>query len=139
MRFSSFILPIGLSAAAVVPRQTENTCKDPVKRVEWRTLGAEVQKQYIDAVLCLKTKPSTLGLSTSRYDDFPYVHTHLDKSSMRLSPPPSNLHCAVLQLHRLTRTTPTVHFVAMFLPWHRLFVQIYEDSLRDCDYTGPMP
>ena len=80
MRFF-LILSAGFCAAAIVPRQVDNTCTNPVKRVEWRKLGAEKQKQYIDAVLCLKTKPSSMGLNTTRYDDFPYVHTKLDKTS----------------------------------------------------------
>ncbi|KAK7931176.1 hypothetical protein PG985_001888 [Apiospora marii] len=114
MHISSLALSAGLAAAATIPRQAagdDSGCADPAKRVEWRTLGADVQKQYVDAVLCLKTKPSGMGLNTTRYDDFPYVHTKLDQ---------------------------TIHTVAMFLPWHRLFVQVYEDSLRDCGYTGPM-
>ncbi|KAK8044124.1 Di-copper centre-containing protein [Apiospora rasikravindrae] len=114
MQFSSFLLSAGLCAAATIPREAaagENACANPAKRVEWRTMDAAVQKQYIDAVKCLKTKPSGMGLNTTRYDDFPYVHTHLDT---------------------------TIHTVAMFLPWHRLFVQVYEDSLRDCGYKGPM-
>ncbi|KAK8118267.1 uncharacterized protein PG998_006548 [Apiospora kogelbergensis] len=111
MRFSSLVLSASLGAAATIPRQAGDACANPAKRVEWRTMTPEVQKQYVDAVLCLKTKPSGMGLNTSRYDDFPYVHTKLDK---------------------------TIHTVAMFLPWHRLFVQVYEDSLRDCGYTGPM-
>jgi tyrosinase len=80
MRFASLIVTAELCAAALIPRQN-TTCVNPVKRVEWRELDPALQTQYIDAVLCLKTKPSGLGLSTTRYDDFPYVHTHLDKSS----------------------------------------------------------
>ncbi|KAK7991413.1 Tyrosinase [Apiospora saccharicola] len=95
MRFSSLALSAGLAAAATIP---DTGCANPPKRVEWRTLGAEGQKQYVDAVLCLKTKPSGMGLNTTRYDDFPHVHTKLDK---------------------------TIHAA-------------YEDSLRDCGYTGPM-
>ncbi|KAK6850538.1 monooxygenase [Apiospora arundinis] len=111
MRFSSLVLSASLGAAATIIRQADNGCTNPTKRVEWRTMTPEVQKQYVNAVLCLKTKPSGMGLNTSRYDDFPYVHTNLDK---------------------------TIHSVAMFLPWHRLFVQVYEESLRNCGYTGPM-
>ncbi|KAH6635990.1 hypothetical protein F5144DRAFT_161778 [Chaetomium tenue] len=111
MRFTPFIITAGLSAAASIPRQT-STCENPIKRTEWRELDPALQTQYINAVLCLKTKPSEIGLNTARYDDFPYVHTHLDKS---------------------------IHTVAMFLPWHRMFVQVYEQALVNCGYTGPMP
>jgi hypothetical protein len=105
MRVPSLLLSASLSTAATIRRQTDNTtCTNPVKRVEWRTLGAEVQKQYVDAVLCLKTKPSGIGLDSSRYDDFPYVHTKLDTSSACLLIP-FTLSC--LRLHGLT---PRIQF-----------------------------
>ncbi|KAK8054779.1 hypothetical protein PG993_000006 [Apiospora rasikravindrae] len=72
-------LSSAVSAAALVqPRQA---CTNPEKRVEFRTLDAAAQKQYTDAVMCLATKPSglNLGLNTTLYDDFSYVHTHLNK------------------------------------------------------------
>jgi hypothetical protein len=77
----SFLLSASLCAGVTIPRRAEIACNNPTKRIEWRNLGSEVQKQYVDAVLCLKTKPSGLGLNTTRYDDFPYVHTHLDNTS----------------------------------------------------------
>jgi tyrosinase len=99
------------AAASIIPRQDAKTCTAPEKRLEWRQLDIDNQRQYIEAVKCLKSKPSTLGLATTLYDDFPYVHAHLDQ---------------------------TIHSVAMFLPWHRYFVHLYEESLRECGYKGPM-
>ncbi|KAK8097528.1 hypothetical protein PG984_016667, partial [Apiospora sp. TS-2023a] len=32
-----------------------------------------------------------------------------------------------------------IHFCGMFLPWHRYYVQLYQNQLRECGYTGPMP
>ncbi|KAI8310759.1 hypothetical protein K4K61_013156 [Colletotrichum sp. SAR11_59] len=82
------------------------------QRVEWRSLSDSAKADYIKAVKCLDSLPSKLGLETSRYNDFPYVHAHLNIQ---------------------------IHFVAQFLPWHRYFVHIYETALRDeCSYTGPM-
>ena len=81
MRIPYFILSAGLCAAATLPRRDDSACTTPQQRLEWRALSDDVKKEYIDSVLCLKTKPSQLGLSTSRYDDFPYIHTHLDRSS----------------------------------------------------------
>ncbi|KAI8931396.1 hypothetical protein NX059_011726 [Plenodomus lindquistii] len=113
MHVFSFLFTAGLCAAAVVPRQTDNACTNPSKRVEWRSLSAEAKKDYTDAVLCLTKKPSELGnVGTTRYDDFTYVHTTMDVQ---------------------------IHFVAQFLPWHRLFVQAYVDALRDCNFKGVMP
>ncbi|PVH90604.1 Di-copper centre-containing protein [Periconia macrospinosa] len=113
MHFLSLLSMISLvSAAALIhPRQNSTGCTNPEKRVEFRTLDAVAQKQYTDAVMCLSTKPSTIGLNTTLYDDFTYIHTHLNE---------------------------LIHYVAMFLPWHRYFVQLYHSHLGDCGYTGPM-
>ncbi|KAI0198137.1 Di-copper centre-containing protein [Astrocystis sublimbata] len=104
---------LGSAAALVRPHQARTGCKTPEKRVEFRAMDAATQKEYTDAVMCLATKPSglDLGLNTTLYDDFTYVHTHLNQ---------------------------IIHFCSMFLPWHRYFVQLYHDSLRDCGYNGPM-
>ncbi|KAM5353432.1 hypothetical protein ACJ41O_000082 [Fusarium nematophilum] len=100
----------GLAAAAYVPYPRDSSgCGHPVKRVEWRDLTSADQQSYIDAVLCLKTKPSRIGLETSWYDDFPFVH------------------------HKYNTI---IHGVAAFLPWHRYFTHVYESALQECGYTG---
>lgn len=60
---------------------SEQECADPPARIEWRELDPVDQKGYIDAVLCLKTKPSRIGLDTPLYDDFAYVHFTLAQVS----------------------------------------------------------
>jgi tyrosinase len=81
------------------------------KRHEWRTLSAEDQQEYISAVLCLRTQPSVLAPSKQTlYDDFPWIHS---------------------------RVGYFTHNSAPFLPWHRYFLQVYEQTLREkCNYTG---
>ncbi|KAF5609119.1 Tyrosinase [Fusarium pseudoanthophilum] len=106
MRLLSLTFPALCAAAAV------SKCESPTKRVEWRELDDAARKQYTDAVLCLTTKPSRLGLNTTLYDDFPHVHAHLDKQ---------------------------IHAVASFLPWHRYFVHVYEGALKECGYKEAMP
>ncbi|CAG8953429.1 hypothetical protein HYFRA_00010178 [Hymenoscyphus fraxineus] len=35
---------------------------------------------------------------------------------------------------------PFVHLSGTFLPWHRYYIHIYSEGLRDqCNYTGPIP
>ncbi|RYP78270.1 hypothetical protein DL771_000747 [Monosporascus sp. 5C6A] len=115
MHFVRLLSLSGLASAAALlrPRQASTGCTNPEKRVEFRTLDTAAQKKYTDAVMCLATKPSTLGLNlnTTLYDDFTYVHTRLND---------------------------IIHYVSMFLPWHRYFVQLYQNHLKDCGYTGPM-
>ncbi|UPK92493.1 hypothetical protein LCI18_003428 [Fusarium solani-melongenae] len=99
-----------LVGAASVHTLAENvTCQNPVVRQEWRQLSEATRQNYLDAVKCLKSKPSRLGLKTPLYDDFPYVHARLDNE---------------------------IHFVASFLPWHRYFVHVYEKAIQECGYEG---
>lgn len=77
---------IALAAAAVAlpleedlaPRQT-TSCTTPTVRKNWAAATALEKYTYIQAALCLTTKPSRLNISThtTLYDDFGYVHAHL--------------------------------------------------------------
>ncbi|KAI0014687.1 hypothetical protein F4780DRAFT_767260 [Xylariomycetidae sp. FL0641] len=99
--------------ATPVVQQRQDGCTDPAIRKEWRALTDDNKAEYISAVQCLATKPSKLGLDSTLYDDFPYIHMTLNLD---------------------------IHFVASFLPWHRYFVHLYETALRDdCGYEGVMP
>ncbi|KAK1497048.1 hypothetical protein CTAM01_08060 [Colletotrichum tamarilloi] len=98
--------------AALVSETIALPVQDAPLRIEWRSLSSAAKADYISAVKCLDGLPSKIGLKSSRYNDFPYVHAQLNNE---------------------------IHFVAQFLPWHRYFVHIYETALRDeCRYTGPM-
>ncbi|KAK3995262.1 putative tyrosinase [Cladorrhinum sp. PSN332] len=93
------------------------TCVTPVQRKEFRNLTSTEKFDFLSAVQCLMDSPSILSstypASQSRYDDFLAVHQAV---------------------------TPYVHWVGQFLPWHRGFLQEFEDALRDeCDWTGGLP
>jgi hypothetical protein len=60
------------------------TCLSAPTRREWRDLSLIERGNYIDAVLCLKTRPSRLGMSHSLYDDFPYIHNQYDSDGKSL-------------------------------------------------------
>ena len=60
---------------------------DPPLRREWRALSEEEKMDFIRAVQCLARKPSKLGLNTTRYDDFVYVHVNLYEGSKCLMIP----------------------------------------------------
>jgi tyrosinase len=81
------------------------------------TLSNSNKKKYIDAVLCLQSKPAKSGSITpgarSRYDDF--LATHINQ-------------------------TLTIHGTGNFLSWHRYFVYAFEEALRnECGYKGYIP
>ncbi|KAI5841724.1 hypothetical protein BZA05DRAFT_464252 [Tricharina praecox] len=109
MKFFALLSLSTLTAGLAIKRQTTSTCTDPVVRQEWRSLTEDMRSEYVAAVQCLTTKDSRLNSTMSLYDDFAYVHRELDT---------------------------TIHEVSLFFPWHRYFVQTYEDALRDCGYTG---
>jgi len=98
-------------------------------RREWRSISAKERSCWIDAIKCLAKLPqdqriaATVDpaisliqsklLNSSYFDDFSYVHMDLN---------------------------PMIHNTGFFLPWHRLYVQIFEDNLRSkCGYTGVHP
>ncbi|QGA17998.1 hypothetical protein EYB26_005676 [Talaromyces marneffei] len=87
-------------------------------RREWSTFTAAQKKAYIDAVLCLQSKPSNTPSNLvpgarTRYDDF--VATHINQ-------------------------TPNIHYTGTFLAWHRYFAWEFEQTLiNECGYTGTIP
>ena len=104
--FGAIAMASSVFAAPVVERAT---CTNPSLRKSWNDATTSERSSYIKAVLCLATKPSKLGHNTTLYDDFTYVHA---------------------------TKTPDIHNVGSFLPWHRYFIQLYENELRACNYTG---
>lgn len=85
-------------------------------RREWRTLSRADQQHYISSVRCLLTQPSVYAShakqNSTMYEDFPWTHAHSGHKT---------------------------HNSASFLPWHRYFLHIYEDTLRNaCNFTGEL-
>lgn len=52
-------------------------CPSPSNRREWRSLSRLEKNHYIEAIQCLRTTPSHLGLNQTLYDDFPWVHSRV--------------------------------------------------------------
>ncbi|KAI5776378.1 tyrosinase central domain-containing protein [Geopyxis carbonaria] len=105
------------SAADPVSRKRSNKCSllNVAVRREWSSLSKAERKCYIDAVLCLQSKPakSSYAGARSRYDDF--VGVHIEQ-------------------------TLSIHGTANFLTWHRYFTWTFEQALRnECGYTGHQP
>ncbi|KDQ13283.1 hypothetical protein BOTBODRAFT_66799 [Botryobasidium botryosum FD-172 SS1] len=112
--------------SAAVAHPVNSGCKSLAIRKEWRALGYEGQKAYVDAIKCLSALPHDPSLSptgatplqpldanSSRYDDV--VYTHMD-------------------------ATNSAHFTGRFFAWHRHFLHTVEGILRDkCQYGGHIP
>ncbi|KAG5744610.1 hypothetical protein H9Q70_012690 [Fusarium xylarioides] len=87
-------------------------------RRDWKALSKGERRAYINAVLCLRKKPSKADPAfapgaRTRYDDFVAVHIN---------------------------QTLSIHGTGNFFTWHRYFTWAYEQALRDeCGYTGTQP
>ncbi|KAJ7931271.1 tyrosinase [Mycena leptocephala] len=91
------------------------SCPSLVKRQEWRDLTNKEKLQYIDAVKCLQRLPAQglVKAARTRFDDFQAVHINL---------------------------TDEIHLVGQFLPWHRRFLSVFEETLKsECAFKGGLP
>lgn len=95
----------------------DTACSEETVRLRplWDNLGDEARLEYIRAVKCLYSLPSTTDPSLApgakrRIDDF--VYTHINQTNF-------------------------VHGSGIFLPWHRQFMSNFEDALfNECAFTG---
>ncbi|ORY61246.1 uncharacterized protein BCR38DRAFT_30466 [Pseudomassariella vexata] len=95
--------------------QQATACTNPTQRKAWHKLTNVEKKDYVDATLCLMSKPATMGWegATTRWDELTYVHKV---------------------------NTNIVHNVGGLLPWHRYYVYLHEQMLKtECGYKGAQP
>ena len=85
-----------------------------VEHKEWRQLTPTEQSSYLDAIQCLRTKPSSV--STDK------VKTVWEE---------------IVQMHDVGLVTN--HRSPSFLPWHRVYLAIFDNHMRLCGYNGSMP
>ncbi|XXG94400.1 hypothetical protein Hte_000655 [Hypoxylon texense] len=96
----------------IEPSNSSGLCRKPAVRREWRELGSLGRLEYLRAVKCLSSIPSTVCNGTL-HDEFAYIHRMIGDYS---------------------------HEAAPFLPWHRYFIHIYEQTLKKrCQYEGTLP
>ncbi|KAI1183670.1 Di-copper centre-containing protein [Nemania serpens] len=94
------------------------TCNpsSPSIRSEWSSYSAADRTAFVDAIKCLQNKPSggsQFSGAQSRYEDLISVHRGM---------------------------TANIHQTASFLVWHRYFVWVFEQMLRnECGFTRAMP
>lgn len=115
--------------SALFLTSVSGNCNKPKVRKEWRSLCADERAAWLKAVNCIARSPHNPKIApvvdplislippvtsnSSYYDDFVYIHMDLN----------------VL-----------IHNTGFFLPWHRLYVQTFEDTLRSkCGYNGVHP
>ncbi|KAK1232749.1 hypothetical protein PQX77_004107 [Marasmius sp. AFHP31] len=104
---------------SVAYAQLSDTCSNPTVRREWRQLSDAEKQSFHQANLCLR------GLPKQHYPDQDEVVNRLDDLTWT---------------HFIAGNERQIHYVAHFLPWHRLFVDEHEKMLRsECGYQGTYP
>jgi hypothetical protein len=113
----------------VVYGKSDEVCGEPTVRREWRTLSSLERLEYLRAVKCLSQIPSSVCNGTL-HDEFAYIHRKIgDYCTQRH-----------LLLPDATFLTFKAHEAAPFLPWHRYFIHIYVESLKQrCQYERSFP
>ncbi|RAK81388.1 tyrosinase family protein [Aspergillus fijiensis CBS 313.89] len=113
--FSSLLL-----AATVVLAAPQSRCHPETAQIrqEWQELKPQERTDYIDALWCMRSRPSRLPRdrfpgARDRIDDF--VITHINN-------------------------TLVIHNNGLLLPWHRHFTWLWEQAIREeCGYAGAQP
>lgn len=87
-------------------------------RVSFASMPPEERKAYTDAINCIHSQPSNLDqaqfpAAVNRYQDYAVIHVE---------------------------RTGQVHLSGFFLTWHRYYLQLFENDLRQtCGYKGRFP
>jgi tyrosinase len=101
------------------PEKYQQCTPETIKtRVSFDTMAPWERQAYTDAVLCLMEQPSQLDpvqypAAINRYLDYAVIHVN---------------------------RTSQVHISGYFTTWHRYFLHLYEEDLRNtCGYWGSFP
>ncbi|KAL2915643.1 hypothetical protein HK105_204828 [Polyrhizophydium stewartii] len=98
-------LAASLVLAVLAVSQVAAQCANPAVRREFRELSEADRQAYVSAVRALKARPKGPDNDLSQWNLDQFARLHWDRS-------------------------PLAHGVPAFLPWHRYFVQNYENALR---------
>ncbi|KPI43615.1 uncharacterized protein AB675_6947 [Cyphellophora attinorum] len=113
---------LSLTSAAPAKRQWGDwqPCNNETIRIrkDFNNLCPEERKAFTDAINCIRSQPSNLDqakypAAINRYFDWATVHVN---------------------------RTNVAHLSGYFLTWHRMFIHLFEEDLRNiCGFEGTMP
>lgn len=130
MKFSFAAL---ILAASVVPATLAAKCTNPEIRKEWRRFSKSEQAAWIKAVNCLNKKPRSGKLN-------PPIDLSQSAYYNQIVPPSNDSSYWDELTYTHMNLNPVIHNTGLFLPWHRWYVQAFQDALRSqCGYKGVAP
>ncbi|KAF3805959.1 Tyrosinase ustQ [Colletotrichum gloeosporioides] len=106
---------LAVSSAAAGPLAKRNGTYTQNQRKSWNALTDCEKTSYIEAELCLMSRPPRAGVAGAQnlWDELHYTHIYQGNY---------------------------IHYVGHFLPWHRYFVRAHEMLLQtECNYTSAHP
>ncbi|PBK95601.1 Di-copper centre-containing protein [Armillaria gallica] len=137
--FFSVLLTLTVSAS-----DRPSHCEHPAIRKEWRTLSPRERTEWIAAVNCLATLPHDESLTpVVKPSDIVGVNasgSYYDGNGICLPRfmPVAYFQTDIVYIHM--DMNHKIHFTGLFLPWHRWYVQMYENAFKDkCGYKGTSP
>ncbi|KAJ3097434.1 hypothetical protein HDU97_004882 [Phlyctochytrium planicorne] len=109
---ADFDMSIKITKPELIQTRPKLSCKSVTARKEWRDMSTAEKKVFIATLQTLKTSVPSRGGRRSFYDDLVAIHS---------------------------AARGYMHGGAMFLPWHRIFLQIYEDALQSINSNVVIP
>ena len=74
-------------------REQQHSCRKPRIRREWRSFTVNEKHDFVQAVLCLSSKPSRWGPNGTMYDDFALLHGEIGSWSTEFALAPQFVEC----------------------------------------------
>jgi hypothetical protein len=105
--------------------------EDLTLRAEWQKMSRVEKRQFLQAVKCLKRKPSKTRPTGTLFEDFAFVRGQIGVRSkcpnIVVNGKQDANHCVAIG-------------VASFFPWHRYLLWVFERELKNsCGYPGGIP
>jgi tyrosinase len=97
---------------------------------EWRQLTVDERNDYVRAIGCLATKGSEM------LEDFTIPIPYLNDKHPR---PKTRLDDFTYSRMRTANSEQSFIMNPRYLPWHRVFLRLFDKAMRECGYKGAMP
>lgn len=113
---SALLLPLSISGSNIFSSLSSSDSQDPRVRRSVKSLSSSERQQFVDGILALKSAESPFDPTLSYYDQF------------------VDFHREAVRYGRVHLGYATAHETPAFLPWHRKFILLFENAIREIAY-----